>query len=275
MPSSRLTRLAVALGSWVVLAGCDGSPPCPVVTTDTEIDVPATSTTVTPTFEAINAATTAGPAGTSVSIVGNQGTVAFDGRGPAPAFLYAQIPYEAADTTLYAGLAIDDGAWLPFWLYCSDGRLTKIFGEMTDRDRDVFPEVDGTCVGTGTLPTMTIEIPAQTIRKVALTCGFTVESPPGSTSIDLHGSQPGSATFLGDPVTVLPFHAVDCRSGCGSPGWYELHTLILDQVAATVGFEVFYLQDHPGAAAEDGILLPSGNALQYQLYPDAVWTLDR
>lgn len=274
MPSFCLKRFAIAVGGSILVAGCDGAPPCPVVTFDTEINVPATSTTVSPTFEAINAATTAAPDGTLVSILSNQGSVAFDGRGPVPAFIYAQIPYQAAETTLYAGLAIDDGAWLPFWLYCSDGRLNQIFGEMTDRDRDVFEDVDGTCVGTGTLPTMTIDLPAQTIRKVALTCGFTVDSPPGSTPIHLLGSEAGSASFLGDPVTVLPFHAVDCRSGCGSPGWYELHALILDQVNNTVGFEVFYL-DGSGVTAEDGILLPSGNALQAQPYPDATWTLNR
>jgi hypothetical protein len=273
--SSRVRGFAVALSGSIVLAGCDGVPPCPDVFFETEIAVPATHTTVTPTFSAINATTAAGATGTVVSIVDDQGTVAFDGRGPVPAFIYAEIPYPADNTTLYAGVGIDDGAWLPFWLYCSsDGHLTEVFGEMTDRDRDVFPDVDGTCVSTGALPTMTIDIPAHTLRHTALTCGFQVTAPAGATPIDLLGSQPGSASFMGDSVTVLPFHGVDCRTGCGSPGWYELHAITWDQITQSVGFEIFYL-DASGVALENGVLLPSGNALAVEGYPNAVWSLDR
>ena len=273
---SRLKRFAVVLLGAIVLAGCDGPPSCPEVNFETEIAVPATHTTMTQTFDAINAETTSAPIGTMVSITNNQGTVAFDGRGPSPAFIYSQTPFAAAESTLYAGLAIDDGVWLPFWLYCSsDGRLTALYGEMTDRDRDVDLYVDGTCVSTGAVSTMTIDVPAHTLRNTALTCGFTVDSPVGSTpAIDLVGSQPGNASFGVDPVTVLPFHKVDCRTGCGLPGWYELHTVVWDQVTQAVGFEIFYWETG-NVFTDNGILLPTGNTVFTEDYPNAVFTLDR
>jgi hypothetical protein len=211
----------------------------------------------------------------AVSIVDNVGSVAFEGRGPAPAFIYARLPYPALQRTLFAGLGIDDGAWYPFWLYCSDdGRLTGFNGEMTDRDLAVLYDVEGTCTVSTTMMAVPLDIAAGQLRQVALTCGFSVSSPGGSLpAVDLGGSRAGSLAVAATAYTVLPFHGIDCREGCGSPGWYEVHAILWDPARPTVGFGVFYL-DETGVSLDDGLSLPDADPISVAL-PGATFSLSR
>lgn len=270
------TVIVVACGCSDVLAGCAERPPlCPEVYSEAEIPVPATNMTLDLMFDPISAQTTAGPAGTTVAITNNQGTVAFEGRGPFPAFIFSKISAPPGQPTLYSGLGIEDGTWFPFWLYCTDdGRLTWIDGEMTDRDLGVTVQVEGTCSTMMGSRTITVEVPAHSLRSIALTCGFDVVSTSGSPLINLQSSRAGSIDFgQGDSVTVLPFHTVDCRTDCGSPGWYELHAVVWDSVEQTVGFNVFYLAGS-GVSESDGLVLPT-LAQDIETFPNATWTLER
>jgi hypothetical protein len=224
-------------------------------------------------FPPIDAATVAGATGTTVSIASNQGTVGFGGRGPFPAFLYIRIPFAAANSTLYGGLGVESGTWYPFYLYCSaDGRLTRVYGEMTNRDVAVDDNVVGTCTDQGVAPMAPVSLAANTLSPVALTCGFSVHGP--GSSIDLEGSQNGNVTFLGTDSIAPPFHTVDCRTGCGTPWWYELHTIVWNQVQQAVGFEIIYLDD-TGVSTGDGIELPDGNMTTEGAFPGATWSLSR
>jgi hypothetical protein len=270
-----LRTLIAALASVSAAGGCARPPECPDVHFDQTIEVPATSTTLLPSVPRFSGELTAGPPGMAVSIVDNFGTVAFEGRGPAPAFIYAQIPYPALARTLYAGLGIDDGVWLPFWLYCSDdGHLTRFDGEMTDRDLDVLEDVQGTCAVSTELLAVPLDIPTHSLRNVALTCGFSVSTPAGVLpTVDLVGSRPGTLDVSGVALTALPFHTVDCREGCGSPGWYEVHAVLWNPTAPSVGFGVFYL-DQTGVSLNDGISLPDASPISVAL-PGSTWTLSR
>ena len=265
----------VVLGCWVTTS-CNERPTlCPDNYFNGEIDVPAFSATVNPPIDSINVNLTGGPTGTIVSISESQGTIAFEDRGPVRAFLFLSEPQAGNQGILYGGLGMGDGAWFPFWLYCSTtGRLTRIFGEMTDRDVGLDLEVDGTCTDTGTPATKPIVFQPQILTNVALTCGFTADAPGMPVSLMLRGGQPGHVSFDGDDATVLPFHTVDCRSGCGSPGWYELHTLVWDPSRSVVAFSVFYLASD-GVTASDGISLPSGDAIIDAPFPGGSWSLSR
>jgi hypothetical protein len=271
-----MLRLMVVAGGALAIASCGGPPACPAVYADTQIQLAATSITppTIPPFPPISAATTAAPAGTMVSIVSNQGTVAFGGRGPFPAFIYSRIPFASADATLYGGLGVEDGVWFPFWLYCtSDGRLTNIYGEMSDRDDDAFPDVDGTCSDQGVAYPTTISLPAQTLSRVALTCGFTASAPLPD-PLELVSSSVGSMSLLGDASSVYPFHTVDCRSGCGSPGWYEIHSIVWNPIQQVAAFGIFYL-DETGVTLDDGVMLPSGEPVIGDAFSGATWSLSR
>ncbi len=250
------------------------APLCPDVYSDVAVSVPAgTYAPFVAPFPPINAATAPGATGTAVSLASNQGTVSYGGRGPFPAFLYLRAPFPAANSTVYGGLGVENGTWYPFYLYCSaDGRLTRVFGEMTDRDVDVSDDVEGTCTDQGVAPMAPVSLAANMLSPVALTCGFSVHGP--GSSIDLEGSQNGNLTFLGTDSIALPFHTVDCRTGCGTPGWYELHTIVRSQVRQAVGFEIIYL-DETGVSTRGGIELPDGTMTTESTFSGATWSLYR
>ena len=226
-------------------------------------------------FRPINAATTAAPTGTTVSIVSNQGTVSFGGRGPFPAFVYNRVPFPAAGAITYGGLGVENGTWFPFVLYCSgDGRLTKVFGERTDQDVAVFDDVEGTCTDEGVASMAPVPLAANTLSPVALTCGFSVHGAAPAL-VELEGSQNGRIAFFAGEAIALPFHTVDCRAGCGTPGWYELHTIVWNQARQEVGFEIIYLNGDGSVSTFNGIELPDGTPTATGPFPGATWSLSR
>ena len=269
-PWRLLVVIVTASGMWA----CQPAPLCPDVYSDVAVSVPAgTYAPFVAPFPPINATTAAGATGTTVSISSNQGTVSFGGRGPFQAFLYSRTLFPAANSIVYTGLGVESGTWYPFFLYCSaDGRLTRVFGEMTDRDVAVDDKVEGTCTDQGVAFMAPVSLAANTLSPVALTCGFSVHGP--GSSIDLQGSQNGSVTFLGSDSIALPFHTVDCRTNCGTPGWYELHTIVWNQVRQEVGFEIIYLNDK-GVSTGDGIELPDGTMTAVGPPSGATWSLSR
>jgi len=175
-PSHRPTRFLVVAASTIGMWACQPQPAplCPDVYSNVAVSVPAaTYAPQLQLFAPINAATAAGATGTTVSIVSNQGTVSYGGRGPFQAFIFNRVPLPAANSILYGGLGVENGTWFPFYLYCDgDGRLTKIQGEMTDRDSVVFDALDGTCTDQGVAPMAPVSLAANTLSPVALTCGF-------------------------------------------------------------------------------------------------------
>jgi len=272
-------RLLVVAASGFGMFACQAQPPplCPNVYSDVAIPVPAaTYDPGLPYFSPINASTPPGATGTTVSIVSNQGTVGYGGRGPFQAFIYEATPgFPDASSTTYAGLGVESGAWFPFWLFCSgDGRLTKIQGEMTDRAVSVLDDVDGTCTNQGVKSMQPVTLAANTLSPVALSCGFSVHGPAPA-AIDLEGSQNGSMLFLGSDSIALPFYTDDCRSGCGTPGIYELHMIVWNQVQQEVAFQIVYLDGTGVRLSGNGIELPDGTLTASGPLTGATWSLSR
>jgi len=271
----RVVRCGVLGAMSVMIAACGERPPlCPDAHFDGEVPVAATSTTM-PSFLRVTAHTTSDEGGIGVDIVDGRGTVSYEGRGPIPAFIFEEIPWGLIDRTLYAGLGILDGVWYPFWLYCTDdGQLTDFDGEMTDRDVAVLSSVHGTCVPSAPLAGGGLDLPAHTLRNVALSCGYTVTGAPGQLPIDLGSSRAGTALAAGHAATVLPFHTVDCRENCGTPGWYELHAIVFDPSTQWAAFGVFYLDESKFVLAGNGVQLPAASDFG-EFYQGATWTLAR
>jgi hypothetical protein len=268
--------LAAAGALAVASCGQDGPPPCPEVYADPQVQIPA-SNIEPPTlsrFYPINAATTSAPAGVSISIVSSQGTIAYGGRGPFPVFINQRTDdFPDSNSRLYGGLGVADGAWFPFWLYCTvDGRLFSIYGEMSDRDTTVWEDVDGTCTDQGVDPLTRVSLPAHTLSPIALTCGFTVNAPG---SLDLTSSNVGNMTYMGGAYSVFPFHTVDCRD-CDSPGWIEIHSILWNPAQPGAGFGIFYLDDTGVSLGADGIALPGGQLVGDNVpFSGATWSFSR
>jgi hypothetical protein len=239
--------------------------------------VPATSTTVRIDTR-VTAHLEPGADGSAVDITDDQGTISVLGSGPVPAFIYERTPWADLGVTLFAGLAVTDGAWIPFWLYCApDGTLRRFFAEHTDHQTTFDIDVAGTCTEVLGDWDMPIDVPAHELRGVALTCGFSVDDPSPVAPVSLLGSKPGTVSAYGMPTTVLVFSTVDCRTSCGSDSWFELHSVVWEPITGQVGFAIWYLYgEHAGtgALAANGFVFPSGGFGDL-IYPNATWTLDR
>jgi hypothetical protein len=191
------------------------------------------------------------------------------------AFIFNHTDWSDIDRTLFQGLAVKEGAWFPFWLYCTDdGKLDRFWAERTDRPGWTGVVVDGTCAPTSEVATTVLELPAMTLRNVALTCGFDVTtSTGGNSAVDLHGSRPGMMTYPGYEASILVFNTYDCAGACGTRNWVELHAIMWDPARNQVGFQIWYLDRAvPGVVTDNTIVLPPVTSLNVR-FPDATWQL--
>ena len=251
-PGNKLGPRAVAgVGLLLILApvGCrdDVQAPdfCarPVTTFDEEgIPVPPVHLS-TPGFFRFGAHVPPGPEGVQVDIEDGQGTVSFDDTGPMRAFIFNQTDWTDIDRTLFQGLAVKEGAWFPFWLYCTDdGKLDRFWAERTDWPGWTGVVVDGTCAPTSEASTTVIDLPANILRNVALTCGFEVTTATGiNGQVDLPQLASGQIIYPGYSASIFVFNSYDCRTDCGSRNWFELHSLMWDSSRNVVGFQIRYL----------------------------------
>jgi len=164
------------------------------------------------------------------------GQVSLAGRAlPAATYLRQTFP----NLHLFQTLAVEpDRLWV-LWFYCStkDSTLQGIYYESTDGTAVTFEDATGTCQEGPAAATVPVRFPAIDLALPALVPGFTIEGP----EVHLDGAAPGRVTLAGAPLTVLVFNTVDCTSGCGTPGWTELHAILWDRAAGRACFGIFYL----------------------------------
>jgi hypothetical protein len=250
---------------------------------DGGVPVPATDATISAPVR-VSVQTDSAVGAFQVNINDNQGTVAVGGREPMFAFIYAREPWPDIQRTLFAGIGIEDGAWYPFWLYCtSDGKLTNVFWEKTTASGGVYEGAAGTCSdSSGQNFDMQVQVPAHRLSNVALACGFSIRDPTepiigeSMTALDIEGSQPGVMEYQGDWATILPFNTVDCRSGCGHASWVEVHSILWDPVTDLVGLAIFYSYfdgSSAGVTISSSVVLPGVTPLS-ESFPNAVLRLN-
>ncbi len=92
-------------------------------------------------------------------------------------------------------------------------------------------------------------------------------SGPCAATSALEGSQNGRIAFFAGEAIALPFHTVDCRAGCGTPGWYELHTIVWNQARQEVGFEIIYLNEDGSVSTFNGIQFSRRHPNCYRSFP--------
>jgi hypothetical protein len=209
----------------------------------------------------------------SVSITHNVGTLNVDGNR-YPVVLYEQIPWPSFTLTLYQALAVLPDRWALIWFYCSGNKLINIQYEETRGAPLAVHDALGSCAATQTPITVPVEALASVPSLGPLVRGFQVRG----TSLSYDGTARGTMTFGGRSWTLHPFNLVDCSANCGSPGWYELHSLYWDPAGGGQGnpvcFGIFYLEKAaPNAVRlQYSICLPEAMLPPGQVFPSR-WRL--
>lgn len=124
-----------------------------------------------------------------------------------------------------------------------------------------WEDASGTCQAAGATTPVSVSWPAMTVNTPAPITGFSVSG----TGVSLTAGSSGTL----DGRTFLPYATVDCSKDCGTPGWYELHGLILNSDSSDVCFGILYLFTDGRPTVELGsysICFPSLNTLGYQTF---------
>jgi hypothetical protein len=263
-------RLVLAV---LVMVGCGDPPdPEPVDTIDagdspvpafpSMITVGAADGTIAAGFSATVAGTAQAPLG-QISILGGAGT--FEHVDSTSAFLYMTVPF--AGYTLYQGFGISPKRWDVFWLYCKPAGLDNVYAEGVSGPALFDVAATGMCSGMDTPTSAHVTLPGFELPTPKPLGGYTVRGP----DIFVRGDGAGSITLGGKVIPLLVFGDVDC-SACGSPGWYELHSIIWDEATHHVVFAIVYLMSSSSVEITYARSLPDlGDPIGVLTLP-ATWT---
>jgi hypothetical protein len=176
------------------------------------------------------------------SLAHGAGTIELDKRSVPIAVYHRQMFDDPTyDLRLYQALAVErDRIWI-LWFYCtvSSNLLDGIYYEATDGTAVTFEYGSGTCQDLGMTSTVAVQFPAIDLAPPPLLDGYRIDGA----AVKLDGAQPGTVTLGGAPLTVYAFNTVDCRTDCGTPGWFELHALLWDEASHRLCFGIFYLRN--------------------------------
>jgi hypothetical protein len=202
-----------------------------------------------------------------VDIRNRFGTVTLEGRSVST-LVYKGIPWSSYALVLYQALAVEAHSWTVFWFYCRDQTLTYVYWESTSRSKLFGEPMKGSCKSASSGQT-TVTWPAGSMSPPALVKGFIVH---GAT-IEISGAAAGHTLLTNKTWLVFPFTVVDCSKSCGTPGWYELHSILWESETGEIAYGIFYLTTgHPHQVQLDYTLeLPSLERLDSALY-EADWS---
>lgn len=208
----------------------------------------------------------------SFSLSHGSGTIELNGKSVRAA-VYQRQMFPAQNLRLYQALAIEpDRLWV-LWFYCDtmSPALETVYFEATDGTMVQSEPAMGNCQDANMTSMVAAQFPALDLAEPALVDGYTIDGA----NVKLMGAQPGSVTLGGKTLTVFVFNTVDCRQGCGTPGWTELHSLLWDRDGGRVCFAIFYLSEGDSTHVQLAYSLtlptlddPAGNAIL-----PASWTL--
>jgi hypothetical protein len=179
------------------------------------------------------------PQGSSFAFTHGVGTITKMGGVSTPAFIYERQPWPQFSYTLYQTLAVDPTYWELGWFYCDNSNSLSYFEyEATDDDGGIHSTAPtGTCSETATSITEHPQLSASVLNLEQVVQGFTVTG----TSLALSSAGAGTMTLNGASWKVFPFSLVDCSTACGTPGWYELHSIYWNAGNTQTCFGIFYL----------------------------------
>ena len=265
---------AAALTLLLVVAACV-SPPTAVAQPASPSAVPSPSRNGI-TWPAISAEDTdsfgidisgTGTEVSKVDIRSRFGTVTLGGR-PVSALVYKSIPWNSYSLVLYQALAVEAHSWTVFWFYCTGRALTYVYWESTTSSKLNKEAMKGSCASASTTHTA-VSWPSGSMGAPAVVKGFTAHGA----DIELNSAAAGHVVLAGKTWLAYPFAVVDCSMTCGTPGWYELHSVLWEGETAETAYGIFYLtagQTHR-VELEYTLELPSLGRLGAALY-EADWS---
>ena len=162
----------------------------------------------------------------SLQLRGNVGTLVHRGR-PLEALVAEQIPYGLHRVAMVVAPAGDD--LVVVFAYCDQGRLVRLYQESFAGGG--FQELinPGVCRFERRPATATVRLrrllrgPAATVPATVIGDRFALDGGRGHLELD------------GARWEAQAFHVVDCREGCGGPGWRELHLVAGRDGATALG----------------------------------------
>jgi hypothetical protein len=176
-----------------------------------------------------------GSAVSKVDIHSRFGAVTVGGQAMS-ALIYRDIPWNGYSLVLYQALAVEAHSWSVLWFYCTGSALTYIYWETTTSSKLNREPMKGTCTTTSTTHAG-VSWPAGSMQAPAIITGFSVHG----VHIDIGGTSPGHAVIDGRTWSLYPYVLVDCSKDCGTPGWYELHSVLWDSVSGESAYGIVYL----------------------------------
>jgi hypothetical protein len=170
-----------------------------------------------------------------VDIHSRFGEVTLAGRVMS-ALIYRDIPWNGYSLVLYQALAVEAHSWTVLWFYCTGASLTYIYWESTTSSRLNREPMSGTCT-TISATHANVSWPAGSMQAPAVVAGFSVHGA----HIDISSGSPGHADLDGKTWALYSYALVDCSKSCGTPGWFELHSLLWDSATGESAYGIVYL----------------------------------
>ena len=116
------------------------------------------------------------------------------------------------------------------------GDLFEVWVESTAGGGLTPESASGSCVDTAGPSNPRLRAPAVSMNWPTPIRGFSVSGA----DVDLPDGAPGTVQYDGVKQVVFSFVSVDC-SLCGTPGWYELHSMLWNPATRAVSLGIFYL----------------------------------
>lgn len=172
-------------------------------------------------------------AGDRVMVDADVGTMALYGT-PAAAAMYNSLPF--GDYTIFGSVVVAPDQWFIAYPYCMNDMLVDVYAEAVGPGGFALLPASGTCATMAKATSAAVDLPA-----------FEIATPQPFNHPSVHGADiditngVGEIAVKGVRQPAVVFDVVDCSTDCGSPGWYELHTLLWDDATHAATFVIAYL----------------------------------
>lgn len=169
----------------------------------------------------------------NINIQSNWGSIGFNGQ-TLEALAYQQIPWGGFGLNLYQIVARQGTGIFTAWIYCNDAaQMTDIYYESSSSPQVSYEIANGSCYANQASTAVTATWPMMALKTPTPVRGFTITGA----GISLAS---GGIGKLGEKL-FSPYAVVDCTQDCGSPGWYELHSIVYDPITTQSCYAIFYL----------------------------------